>query len=41
MASVSFYEEMGFVRVGAVARYASEGTPLDALPMQVTPASSL
>ena len=34
MASVSFYEEMGFVRVGAVARYASEGTPLDALPLQ-------
>lgn len=33
MASVSFYEEMGFARVGAVARYASEGTPLAALPL--------
>jgi len=34
MASVSFYEEMGFVRVGAVARYASHGTPLDEIPLQ-------
>mmetsp|Transcript_27335 Transcript_27335/g.83096 ORF Transcript_27335/g.83096 Transcript_27335/m.83096 type:complete len:1063 (-) Transcript_27335:1086-4274(-) len=34
MASVSFYEEMGFVRVGAVARYASNGTPLASLPLQ-------
>jgi hypothetical protein len=33
MASVSFYEEMGFARVGAVARYASDGTPLAALPL--------
>ena len=35
MASVSFYEEMGFTRVGAVARYASEGMPIAALPLQV------
>jgi len=34
MASVSFYEEVGFVRVGAVARYASLGTPLADVPLQ-------
>lgn len=34
MASVSFYEELGFVRVGAVARYLPEGTDLEANPVQ-------
>lgn len=34
MASVSFYEELGFVRVGAVARYLPEGTDLAANPVQ-------
>lgn len=34
MASVSFYEELGFVRVGAIARYLPEGTSLEANPVQ-------
>ena len=29
MASVSFYEELGFVRVGAIAKYFPEGTSLE------------
>ena len=33
MASVSFYEELGFVRVGAVARYLPEGTALEDNPV--------
>ena len=34
MASVSFYEELGFVRVGAIAKYFPEGTSLEANPVQ-------
>mmetsp|Transcript_10861 Transcript_10861/g.24239 ORF Transcript_10861/g.24239 Transcript_10861/m.24239 type:complete len:728 (+) Transcript_10861:318-2501(+) len=34
MASVSFYEELGFVRVGAVAIYLQEGTNVDDNPVQ-------
>ena len=34
MASVSFYEEMGFMRVGALARYTSETAQLEASPLQ-------
>lgn len=34
MASVSFYEELGFVRVGAIAKYHPEGTSLEKNPMQ-------
>ena len=34
MASVSFYEELGFVRVGAVAKYHPEGTSLESNPVQ-------
>jgi hypothetical protein len=34
MASVSFYEELGFVRVGAIAKYHPEGTSIDQNPMQ-------
>ena len=33
-ASVSFYEELGFVRVGAVAKYHPEGTNLEQNPVQ-------
>jgi hypothetical protein len=33
MASVSFYEELGFVRVGAVAKYHPEGTNMDSNPV--------
>ena len=33
-ASVSFYEELGFVRVGAIAKYFPEGTSLDSNPIQ-------
>lgn len=33
MASVSFYEELGFKRVGAVARYLPEGTALEDNPV--------
>uniref|UniRef100_A0A7S3B222 Chromo domain-containing protein n=1 Tax=Haptolina ericina TaxID=156174 RepID=A0A7S3B222_9EUKA len=34
MASVSFYEELGFVRVGAIARYVQDGSSLDETPVQ-------
>ena len=34
MASVSFYEELGFVRVGAIAKYFPEGTSLESNPIQ-------
>ena len=34
MASVSFYEEMGFIRVGAIARYLPEGTALENNPVE-------
>ena len=34
MASVSFYEELGFVRVGAVAKYHPEGTDISQNPVQ-------
>lgn len=35
MASVSFYEELGFVRVGAIAKYSLDGASLESNPVKV------